>query len=117
MVVSDSIELVEPEIGPEGELINPYAVVLPDKFSGCEIDKEFDVNLQRHVIRDDVIMLKELMMCMGFYTPEKYLHGLFDLRTEESVKVMQEELGLEPTGKIDPPTKEVLNEYYIEILH
>lgn len=60
----------------------------------------------------EVINLQRALMIDSSEHPRGNISGVFDKATEEALKDFQERYGLNPTGIVDAPTREKLNELF-----
>jgi tape measure domain-containing protein len=69
-----------------------------------------DETLRKGMKTDDVRLMQEALMALGYDIGEFGADGSFGPATEAAVKAFQEANGLEPTGILDPDTLAKLNE-------
>jgi len=96
--------------GNNPDRVQRAAYVLTDKRIygyGTPVKRAYS-NLRIYNQNDDVLALQKDMVTLGYYTSEEGQDGYFTKALEESVKQLQRDQKLKPTGIVDMETRNVM---------
>lgn len=98
---SNVIEIDSKEIYPDG--LNIGGIVLGESF------KEFESDLEMDSVGKEVRFLQKKLQQLGFFPKDVSDTGYFGPVTKEAVVEFQKAYGLQPGGRVDIQTRQILN--------
>ncbi len=111
-VNANTVKTINAKNDPSMCVQTPVVVVTPIlSVPVCTLIAPFTRNLALRSSGNDVLLLQNLLKCLGFFPANISSSGFFGQKTFTAVQVLQKKNGISAIGSVGPITRAILNAY------